>query len=185
MIYNNEQSTSNIQRSIQPNNNLESNYNNLIIPSTRQIEDYNNLIDQSNRILENANNLIDQSNRILENANNLIDQTIENQNNIIEHHAPEVIKHHAPEVTEQEIKDILLGRAQFVSKETSCPICMSEISNLDFTSDSFVFTTRCGHSFCIKCITDWVLTILRRERYSQVVDCGCPICRSTFYTHYF
>ena len=43
-----------------------------------------------------------------------------------------------------------------------------------------VFTTKCGHSFCISCVAQWVLTILQSRIGARKVDCSCAMCRQVF-----
>ncbi len=88
---------------------------------------------------------------------------------------------------EEQLKDSIereLNRhAQAISHEKICSICMSDTTYFDLTSDHLRFTTRCGHVFCIKCITMWVFTKVKANSHSQTVDCSCPMCRTCFYTH--
>lgn len=53
-----------------------------------------------------------------------------------------------------------------MSKIDECPIC------LNLMSKKFrVLRTKCGHSFCVKCFTEW--SNLKNNCFE------CPICRKT------
>jgi hypothetical protein len=83
-----------------------------------------------------------------------------------------------------QIESDLCRLAQTISSEISCSICMSEMTYADLSSDHLKFTTRCGHAFCIKCISQWIFTKVTETRYNQTIDCHCPMCRTVFYTFY-
>ncbi|XP_039599262.1 E3 ubiquitin/ISG15 ligase TRIM25-like, partial [Polypterus senegalus] len=54
----------------------------------------------------------------------------------------------------------------FVSQdEFTCPVCLDTLTD--------PVTIPCGHSFCLKCLTDY---------WDQSQECSCPQCRHTFTT---
>jgi len=75
-----------------------------------------------------------------------------------------------------EVKQVLLqkNRPPRTDEPFQCAICFGD------TPEGGVFTTTCNHSFCIKCVAGWVLTLIQQGRYRQKVECTCALCRDVF-----